>query len=324
MTDQALNVIGIVLFVSATVVVIGMRVFTGNPSNLRRRAKQFDALERVLAAAGNRTVQIDWMRYKAVPKERIVQAANKHGWHHVSDEISGRSWLLTFSRDPQAAAREAVANDSHTRLARELAEAAPDAKGRYILDTSKYSDLSPAKISRAAAETGWQTVGTDAGSERDNLVLARRGTVTAEFQHGPFLEGESPETLRTDSVVVERAREIQRIKGFDPLSDHLLDRARERNKHWGKRFNRQVGLAFLYGFVGLFLLGVTFGGSIPQAGQGRWISLAITAIVFALFGIAVVKARLVRKKRGAELADVLTAYEELNAIYRRQQADRAD
>lgn len=139
---------------------------------------------------------------------------------------------------------------------------------------------------------------------------------TAETGHGPFLNGESPQTLRTDPAVVERAREIERSQGFDPLSEYRLDRARERHAFWGKKFNRQVALAFLYGVVAFILLGVTVAGGVPD-GTPAWFAPAITAVVLALFGIAIVTARRIRKHRAAEIGAFIAASQELNEIHRR-------
>ncbi|WP_034267485.1 hypothetical protein [Haloechinothrix halophila] len=90
MTDEALNTASIVLIIWSVLVVLWLALGTGNTSNLRSRAKQLKAFEQMLPSATDQVLRIDWMHYKAVPKERIVKAANKHGWHHVGDEVKGR------------------------------------------------------------------------------------------------------------------------------------------------------------------------------------------------------------------------------------------
>lgn len=312
MTDSVLNIVGIVLLVSSTLVLLVFRATPDRPSSMRLQAKHLNAVERLIGAATGQRLRVDWMRYKGVPKERIVALANKHGWHRVDDEISGRSWYLHFDRNPHAAVRSAQENDPYKVLTAELAVATPDVQGRYILDTSKYADLGSTSIQQAATSAGWQTIRREVDNQ---LVLARPGVTTAEFKHGPFLDGESPDTLRDDPAVVGRAREIERAKGFDPLSDHELNRARERNQYWSKPFNRQGRLAFFYALIGLLMLGITI-GSVPDA--EKWIGFTMTGIMVALFVIATTKARIIRKKRASEIGDVLDAYKELQQIYRKQ------
>lgn len=311
MTAETMNTVGIVLLASSSFFIVFARVFLDGSGGWITKARHAKVIQRVFPQANGQSWRVDWMRYRTVPKERIVALANRHGWHHVGDEIEGRSWWLLFDKNPHSAVREAQRNDPHRRLAAELAAAVPDAKGHYVLDTAPYGDLGDATLERAVAQTGWESR-PGLGS---NLVLSRRGTTTAEYKHGPFLEGESPQTLCTDPAVVERAREIEQTKGFDPLSGYALNRARERNAFWAKKFYRQVGLAFLYGFLGPFLLAVTIAGDLPD-GEPTWIAATITAIVLLLFAIAFVKAWGIRRRRAAEIGAFITAYQELNKIYR--------
>lgn len=312
MSAEAWNIIGIVVFVSSVVVIILSRVFLDGSSGTIAKVRQAKAIQRVFPQASGQSSRVDWMRYRTVPKERIVRLANQHGWHHVGDQIEGRSWWLLFDKNPNAAVCEAQRSDPHRLLAAELASAVPDAKGHYVLDTAPYADVGDTALRRAVTAAGWQAK-PDVGA---NLVLSRPGHHTAETGHGPFLNGESPQTLRTDPAVVERAREIERTQGFDPLSEYRLDRARERNALWGKRFNRQVGLAFFYGVVALILLGVTVAGGVAD-GTPAWFAPAITAVVLTLFGLAIVTARRIRKHRAAEIGAFIAAYQELNEIHRR-------
>lgn len=318
MSEYQTPIAGVLLLVSA-LVIVALRIREPGQSSPRAQRTQLGALERLIAGVDDRALRVDWMRYKAVPKPALVEVANKYGWHLLGDDTAGRSWLLHFNRDPHASVTHARENEPHQRLAVELAAATPDAAGRYTLDRTRYVNVPLADLTSAATATNWQVVDTGL----DTVVLARPGTTTASFQHGPFLDGASPETLRTSPAVAERAREIQRTRGFDPLSAPNLNRARERHTFWGKQFGRQVRLAFFYGFVGLLMLGITFGGSVPD-GNPSWITLAITLIVVALFAVAVVKARRIRKLRSAEIGDFLTAYEELNTLYQRERSAHCD
>lgn len=317
MSEYQVPIAGIVLLVS-TLVIITLRVREPGRSSVKEQRRHIAELERFIASQADNSLQVDWMRYKAVSKASLVDLANNRGWHLVSDDTTGRSWILKFRRDQHAAVANSRVNQPHKRLAAELVSAIPNAAGRYILDRSRYISIALPDITSAATAANWQII--ESGS--DDLVLARPGTSTAELNHGPFPNGEAPSTLRQSPQVLERAREIERTKGFDPLSEHNLNHARERNKAWGKQFGRQALLAFFYGFVALIMLAITFGGSIPD-GTGHWISLAVTGTVIALFAVALVKARLIRRKRRAEVGGFLSAYEELNAIYRQERSGQS-
>lgn len=314
---ETLNIIGIALFASSLLVLVAFRILPERPSQTARAKHRCD-LQQCVSNATGQQLRIDWMRYRGVPRERIVALTNKHGWHFVGDEISGRSWFLDFNKDPHAAVRSAQENDPSKRLKSELAAAAPDAKGRYVLDTSKYAELSGTTIEQVVTSAGWQTART---SHNDMLILARPGTTTAEFNAGPFLDGESPETLRNDAAVVDRAREIERVKGFDPLSEHELNQARQRNEYWSKPFARQVRLAFFYAVVGLSMLGITLSGGIPDDHPAKWVVPAMTVVVLGLCAIAITKARIIRKKRKSEIGDVIAAYQELQQLYRQRHTE---
>lgn len=314
MTEEAWNIVGICLFVSSTLVIIAMRIVPGDRSSAGKESKQLQILKRQVSAQSGDALTLDWMRYKAVPRERIIREAAEQGWHHTGDEHAARSWLLTFDRNAHGAAHDAHENDVRRRLVADLKIGEPDATGRLVLDAARYSGISAEEIGRIATSAGWDVV----GSEQSGPVLARPGVTTSEISHGPFVDGPSPEELRSDPAVRERARELQAAHGFDPLSSFELNRARERNKHWGTLFYRQVGLAVFYGLVGLFAVGVTFGGSIPPGNPGVNIALAVTVIVFALFGIACFKAIRARKQRNREIGGFLAAYDELTALYRQQ------
>ncbi|MGH3466228.1 MAG: hypothetical protein ACRDQF_00665 [Thermocrispum sp.] len=321
MSDREMNILAIWLMVPSFVVIfaamIVARLGASQGTRRRRRATQLANLTSIVE--GSRTagsaLTIDWVAHRELGKSELINLVGKHGWHHQSQEITKQGWMLTFIREPQTAAHAVRDSGPHNRLAAELAAALPDASGRYVLETAKYMDLSLEEIGRAVAGSNWRVVRSSPGSPRSSIVLARPGTTTAEFRHGPFVDCDSPEALRKNPAVVSRAAEIQRTKGFDPLSEHELNRARERNKHWGTKFNRQVGLAFLYFWVALLGFGVTFGGGVRD-GHDPWIYLTITLIISALFVMAVIKAWSIRKMRKQEIGYFLDAYRELDALHR--------
>jgi hypothetical protein len=281
----------------------------------RRRERQLVELEQVRAANRGREFEIDWIKYKEIPKSELLDVLGKHGWHYVGEQVGGKSWLLRFSLEPATTSEEPTATrrpDSRKRLAEELKAAQPGVDGTYLLDSSQYLDLPMDEIGRAVHSAGWKVVRLSPESPRSAVVLTRPGTTTVDFLDGPFAGTSTPAELRQNPRVLARAAEIEREKGFDPLSETELNRARERHKHWVKPFNRQVLLAFLYGFVGLFMLAGTLASA---EGNTYRVLLAVSLIVLALFAIAALKARLIRKKRRAEIGDILDAYEELRRLH---------
>jgi hypothetical protein len=290
------------------VLVLGAQA-VGTPRGVRkrRRERQLADLEQVRAAAGA-TLEIDRIRYKEIAKDELLERLGSHGWHQVGEQIGEKAWLLRFSLDPTAEQRP----DSGRRLAEELANAEPSADGSYVLDTTRYGDLKMEEIGRAAKSAGWKIERATAETPRSNIVLSRPGSTTVEFGDGPFAGSSAPAELRGNPAVRALASEIELKEGFDPLSVSVLDRARERHTYWAKQFNRQVLLAFLYGFVGLFLLAGSFAST---AGSSFYLLLGISLIVLALFGVAVLKAVLIRKRRRAEVGGVLDAYERLRRVH---------
>lgn len=316
MSEELANTIGLWLLLPSLAVLILQQValVVGVPAGVRRRRRERQLAElEQRQADGERTLEIDWLRYKEIPKPELLERLGKHGWHHLGDQFEENAWLLRFSLDPVTDPwpEARMPPDAHTRLAEELAQAEPRADGTYLLDSSQYADLELAEIHRAAQSAGWQVERLTRESSRRVLVLTRPGSTPVDFADGPFMGSSTPAELRENPAVRARAREIKQEKGFDPLADSVLDRARQRHKHWAKQFNRQVRLAFLYGFIGLFLIG----GTIMSAGGGSfYLLLGISLIVLALFGITVLKATLIRKRRHGEIGDILEAYEQLQRI----------
>jgi hypothetical protein len=290
------------------VLLLGAQV-AGTPDVVRRRRRQrqLAELEQVRADTGSR-LEIDWLRYKELPKQELLERLGKYGWHHAGDQVGKNSWLLCFSRDPATPERP----DPRQRLGDELARAQPDADGSYRLDSSQCAELQMNEVVRAAQSAGWEVERLSAESPRGGVVLTRPGGVRVDSTDGPFVGTSTPAEMRGNPAVLARAREVERDKGFDPLSETQLNRARERHRHWAKQFNRQVLLAFLYGFAGVFMLV----GTVLSAGSGNfYLLLAISVIVLALCGIAITKATVIRKRRRAEVGDVPDAYEQLRRLH---------
>jgi hypothetical protein len=139
MSEALANTISLWLLLPALAVLVlllGAQV-AGTPDGVRkrRRQRQLAELEQVRAAAGSR-LEIDWLRYKELPKQELLERLGKYGWHHAGHQVGESSWLLCFSRDPANRERP----DCRQRLGEELATAQPDADGSYRLDSSQYAD----------------------------------------------------------------------------------------------------------------------------------------------------------------------------------------
>lgn len=311
MSEELADTVSLWLLLSSMAVLVlllGAQV-AGTPDAVRRRRRQrqLAELEQVRADAGS-SLEIDWLRHKELPKQEIFERLGKYGWHHVGEEFGQNSWLLRFSLEAATAERP----DPRQRLGEELARAQPAADGSYRLDSSQYAELQMNEIVRAAQSAGWEVERLSSESPRSGVVLTRRGAVRVDSADGPFVGTSTPVEMRGNPAVVARAKEIERDKGFDPLSETQLNRARERHRHWAKQFNRQVLFAFLYGFAGAFMLV----GTVLSAGGGNfYLLLAISVIVLALCGIAITKATVIRKRRRAEIGDIVDAYEQLRRLH---------
>jgi hypothetical protein len=319
MSDQLSNALSLALIIGSLAVMLLATIpyVIGLPRSVRRRRRerQLEWLEQVRSAHQGQDLEVDWIDYKEIPKAEILDVLGKHCWHFADEQIGGRSWLLRFS--PQPAARRKP--DAHQRLHEELATAKPDVEGRYHLDTNQYLDVPMAEIGRAIRSAGWVVEHLSPESPRSAAVITRPGTVTTSYTGGPFAGTSSPDELREDPVVAARAAEIEREKGFDPLSQVGLNRVRERHNYWGKKFGRQARLATLYWLVGPILLVATLATQRPGKDEFT-VMLVISLIPIVLGGIATFKAVRIRRARKAEIGDVLAAYTELDNLGRTRRA----
>ncbi|RRO18168.1 hypothetical protein EIL87_07940 [Saccharopolyspora rhizosphaerae] len=170
--------------------------------------------------------------------------------------------------------------DSLSRLNAELRDAETDEKGCYHLDTTQYTVLSLTDIGMAVNSAGLTVVRVISSSAGRILVLAHPQTTALSPSDGPF---------------VPKAG----------LSPRELNWARERHRMWAKKFNRQFGLAFLHGVVGVITLVGALSSSEPAGGTRYYVTLSIAVLVLVLFGIAVLKATDARRKRWEEISHLL-------------------
>ncbi|SFP77109.1 hypothetical protein SAMN05421810_103362 [Amycolatopsis arida] len=280
----------------------------------RRRRKQLAGLERVRVAARGRDLEIDWMRFKELSDGELRAALGKHGWRYVGEELGRKQWLLRFTYAPA----DAVGSDAHLRLREELAGATLGVDGTYLLDTERYADLELPEIKQAVNSAGWLVAGLEDGGSRPRLRLTRQGTTVLRGPGISFVQGDSPARLRKVPAVVARAAEIQRERGFDPLSSAEWNRVRERHRFWEKRFNRQVLLATFYTIVGGVLLAAFFATRKAEWDEGStYVILGIPVVLLLLAGLASYKATRIRRRRQADIGDFLAAYQELDQLARR-------
>lgn len=316
MTEELADTIALWLLLPSLAIVL-VTIFArrlGTPTEVkqRRRTEQLKIL-RELARSSGPTLEFDWLRCKDVAFAELRRELGRRGWRFVDEEITSTGWLLYFSREEGEPAKQ---TDSGQQLRRELREAELNADGFYPLDTNRYADLTSAAISRIVRDTGWTEAGYSQIRRGAVVRLTRPGTTVVSRAQESFTDASDPDELRADPAVQARAAEIKREHGFDPLSPQVLDRAREQHRTWGKSFNRQVGLAFLYGFVGLFVLGGTLASA---EGENLAMLLGVSALLLALFGVSVFKAARIRKRRNRDIGPVLDAYAELRTLAERQQ-----
>lgn len=325
MPDTTLNTIAIALIASsvAVIAVVGVLTAVRRPGAVRpeQRRKQLDRLSTAAQEAGrDERIVIDWIKYRDLSKAEIRHALGRSGWHYDSQDIRSEGWLLSFARQPRRAGQEFAATDPRQRLADELANAEPGADGQYVLNTTRFLDLQLDEIARAARVSGWEVEGLAPETPRSTMVLRRPGSSPVGHWHGPFLGDSVPDELRRNPAVLERAREIERVRGFDPLSERELNQARERHKHWARKFNRQVACCFATSILGLIVLGATFGSFEPADGQVFYVMLAIAIVLLLLALLAATRAVLIRRQRKAEIGDVLDAYEQLRRMHKEEKA----
>lgn len=307
MSKELANTLALWLFLpgmAVFVLITGAQAF-GTPRGTRRKRHDAQlARLRELSGAGD-TLELDWLAYKEIPKSKLLDVLAGKGWEPRGETIGERAWTLRFARRTGAAEHR----DARARLADELAAAEPGVDGRYLLDASRYPDVPLAQVRAAAESAGWQVRRVAQDSARPSLELARPRTTTVhDLTDGPFAGTSTPAELRADPVVSARAADMTARTSRDPLSEAELDRARKRHAFHAKRFNRQGRLAFLYGMAGLFV----FIGTVTSTEGGTfWILLAVSLILFALFGLSVAKATAIRRQRRAEIGDVLDDYGKL-------------
>lgn len=312
MTEGAINTLALWVLIPSGVLslVLMLMVAVDAPRSVvrRRRQRQRADLEQALNEVGRGEPTLDWMRFKDVPKQELVDMAGKRGWHYSDQEVRGNSWLLRFTKD--LAYRSNVSSDPRQRLRRELGAARSGIDGTYRLDATQYADVPRPELLRLAQESGWQEVRAVVDG-----VLLRPASADAAETPESFLRGPSLEELRNNPQVAHRASVLESRLGFDPLSHATANHARGRHNHYIRLIRRNALLGVLYAMIALLGLITTFGALEPSDGANWYVSLGVTLIMIALFVVSMLKVRVFSRQRNREIGDFVEAYQQLKQVH---------
>ncbi|RZQ62750.1 hypothetical protein [Amycolatopsis suaedae] len=304
MSDQDLNLLAIWIFVPSAAIALSLMVASalGFGTSIKKadRERQLGAFRQLLASHHGPVLDVDWMLFKTLSKQELLDLAAPYGWRLNGQEYGGKHWWLRLVHQPSV-----PVEDPRARLAAELAAAEPGADGKYLLDSARYSSIPDDERDRVITQAGWKKVHGHPGA----LALARIGTTVMHTVDEPMLEGLRPAELRRNPVVAERAKRFHAEHGFDPLGPSELDRLRIRNNYWTKKF-------FPPGCIASFLLGSApfpfFIGLSDDAPTAVYVGIGMAAVAL----VPSVLAWLVRRRRKAELGPHLAVLRELKALHR--------
>src|SRR5690606_2118123 len=274
------------------------------PSRARKaRPAQVAELLSLLDSSSGHALDIDWMRYKDVAKQELIDHAAARGWRYAGQRQADHTWLLSFTFDSGPPPEDAAA-----RLADELTLAEVDATGRYVIDADQYRSLPGHEQREVITAAGWEPVsGMTAPSEF--LVVTKPDIELSDGVGEPKLVGIRPHEFRRNPAVVERARRFQQEHGIDPLAPENLDDLRRRNNRWLKRFLAPAVLSGLLLAAGPFplVIGMTEFDS-PAAVSTGWTMLAVGTALGLI-------AAWIRARRRQEIGAYLKLLPELRRIH---------
>lgn len=102
MSDSALQILAIWLFVPALVLIVVLAVLQRNqvsrgtrPGNRQEQRNRLTSLAR--ESDGGELV-VDWISFRDLPKAELAELLGQHGWQYRRQEIVGREWQLVFVR----------------------------------------------------------------------------------------------------------------------------------------------------------------------------------------------------------------------------------
>lgn len=98
MTENALQLLLIIPSLGVVIVIGLVQAIGVTDGTLRkRRETQLGELRQAVAGSGDR-IELDWLRFKEVPKDRVLALASEHGWRLDGESVQDRAWLLRFAR----------------------------------------------------------------------------------------------------------------------------------------------------------------------------------------------------------------------------------
>lgn len=89
-----------------TILVVGSHVW-GTPNRVRRRRRQRQLHQLNEAQEQHRAsksgLEIDWVRYREIPKAELIEIVNRSGWALQEERLEERAWSLQFVYAPAEA-----------------------------------------------------------------------------------------------------------------------------------------------------------------------------------------------------------------------------
>jgi hypothetical protein len=102
MSDSALEMLAIWLFVPALVLIVVLAVLQRNqvsrsarPGNRQEQRNRLTGLAR---ESGGSELVVDWISFRDLAKAELTDLLVQRGWHYHRQEIVGRQWQLVFVR----------------------------------------------------------------------------------------------------------------------------------------------------------------------------------------------------------------------------------
>lgn len=154
MTDQIETIsLWIVIPSSALLVILAIITVFGLPSSVieRRKYQQSTQLQAAIRTTQD-LLEIDWVKYKYMSRQYILDILQKNGWQYVDQAIDKNAWWLRFS----PVSYNSVQLTPEVRLREELANATLDGQGRYRIDLTDYEILPRSDLERIIRSSGWQ------------------------------------------------------------------------------------------------------------------------------------------------------------------------
>lgn len=323
MTDEGLNTILLAVIIPSVVVIVAVSAtnIIGTPAALarKRRKRQRAALDELLSTASGDEVQIDWIDYKYLSKQQVVDAAGNHGWSYVDQWYRKRSWYLRFSRLAQASviAGNTRREQPAERLAAALAGAELDRAGFVRVKTEDYSELKQREIDNILAGHSYSVAKRIPREKGEMLLLTKVGESAVHVRPAPGIGRVSVGQYRDTPAIARYVASVSNARGADPLSDAEMDRVLGREVHWQKRSTRALVMLVLGVCIGPAVLLVDLrDGAMTIAG----LVIGLVACILAFAGF--LRYNWAKRKRRKEIGHELDTYRHISELYRQRNDQR--